>query len=288
LWVGLLGLSVVCAIFAVVRRSVEAGSDDDGSESEAVPLNSDAALFALVAIVVGLAAHLAFLLRLRYTTYPWYFITPMALAAVCIDAGVASAIAPKWIVRGAIAVAAGVLAMLMLPDTVKLVSVRQTNMDLVAVQLRKRAAAEDLVIIDPWYLGMSYARYDAGPAPWTSMPPIPRPYVHRHDLSKQWMTDPDAINQLLASVESTLKRGHRVWVVGDLLPLGTGPPAPLPPAPLPQTGWSEGPYIQNRTRMLTHLLHERANILTMQRIDPGGRVSEYERPPLYRAEGWRP
>jgi hypothetical protein len=242
----------------------------------------------MVAIVIGLVSHVAFLLRLRYATYPWYFITPMTLAAVAVDGVVASTVARAWIGRATVAAVAGVLAMVMLPDTVKLVSIRQTNMDLVAAHLRKRAAAEDLVIIDPWYLGMSYARYDAGPAPWTSMPPVSKPYVHRHDLSKRWMTDPRAIDALLARVETTLKRGHRVWVVGDLLPLGTAPPGYLAAAPLPNTGWSEGPYIQSRTRMLTHLLYDRANIVTMQQIDPGGRVSAYERPPIYRAEGWRP
>ena len=99
LWLGLfvVGLGVV-ASFAVAqlwrgfarRRIIEANAGRVTLSS--APLNRDephalpdGTLFAVVAVIVGVAGYAAFLRMLHYYTQPWYYITLIAFAACALD-----------------------------------------------------------------------------------------------------------------------------------------------------------------------------------------------------------
>src|SRR5437899_633264 len=62
--------------------------------------------------------------------------------------------------------------------------VRQTNVDLLAASLGERAAKDDLIVVTPWYMGITFERYYRGAAPWKTVPPLESHSFHRYDLIK--------------------------------------------------------------------------------------------------------
>ena len=68
---------------------------------------------------------------------------------------------------------------------VRLAKYRQTNIDLIAAQLREQAGPNDLILVYPWYCGITFNRYYHGAAPWTTLPALSDPRIHRYDLLKE-------------------------------------------------------------------------------------------------------
>ena len=85
---------------------------------------------------------------------------------------------------------------------------RQTNGDLVAAQVAKNSDPNDLVVVDPWYFGLTYGYYYRGAAKWTTLPPIDDYRFHRYDLIKEKLATTNAIAPVLAQVEAVLRFGH--------------------------------------------------------------------------------
>ena len=172
----------------------------------------DARLFALLALPGLILAQWAFLAALEYAPRPWYFLAMLAAAAVALDVRLSAS--PPW---RAVRLGAAVLAVLALalPATA-LARIRMTNVDLVEARIEAEAAPGDLVILTPWYMGISYLRYARGSTPWMTLPELPDRRIHRFDLLKARMAEPDPIADVLGAVERTLRSGHRVWVAGEL------------------------------------------------------------------------
>src|SRR4051794_30165090 len=79
----------------------------------------------------------------------------------------------------------------------KTMHVRQTNVDLAANRLNQMAEAGDTILVNPWYIGVSFNRYYHGAASWNTVPPISDHLVHRYDLLKEQMEASDPIDPLL-------------------------------------------------------------------------------------------
>ncbi len=123
---------------------------------------------------------------------------------------------------------------------------RQTNIDLVANSLRQLASPDDLVVVVPWYDGISFQRYFKGPAIWTTAPPMGFNLFHRYDLIKSLMVvsnQEEVVKPVLAQIETCFQAGHRVWLVGEgALPRPEQRIRMLPGAPAKPFGWHEQPY----------------------------------------------
>ena len=136
------------------------------------------------------------------------------------------------------------IALWSLAPTISAIRSRQTNIDLVAARLEEASAASDLVVVMPWYLGVSFERYYRASAPWMSVPAIADHKLQRYDLFKAQMQASEPLAPVFAAMERTLRSGNRVWLVGQLMfpqPGGTAPR--LAPAPDPGAGWNEGAYL---------------------------------------------
>lgn len=48
---------------------------------------------------------------------------------------------------------------------------RMTNLDFVAQRLNREAGKEDLVLVHPWFCGVTFNRYYTGSAEWLTLPP---------------------------------------------------------------------------------------------------------------------
>ncbi|MEO7683760.1 MAG: hypothetical protein ABIU86_07450 [Gemmatimonadaceae bacterium] len=281
-WVVLFALTILAGVRAV-RLPGQLGISQRQRE---------AVLFALVTLVVGVLAIFVFLHRLSYETQPWYYLTLLALAGVCIDA-VFGVVSQTPLLRIARLVVVLLLASATFLPAMAAVRQRMTNVDLVASRLHEIAQPGDLVLVNHWHFGVTFNRYYNGRAGWMTVPPIAFHRFHRYDLLKQQMMVPDQTSparQVIAQATEALRAGHRVFIVGRLeLPSAVQPLAPLPPAPLPgHQPWPTNAYLAQWSLMVGDFLKRHSTTLESVHVEVRGSVNAYENAQLFVASGWRP
>jgi hypothetical protein len=271
-------------------RVAARGAPSPRPEEEQVPGWTDAAAFAGLTIVCAVAANAIFLERLGYPPRPWYFLPLMTLLASALDT-IFGALARSRVGRFAdLRVAAVVLvAAAQAVPTWQHLTTRQTNADLVAREVARAAAPEDLVVVLPWYYGVSFSRYYAGAARWLTLPDIADHRIHRYDLLKPRLASPHPLDDVLRQVAATLRSGHRVWVAGDASWPGPGEAAAMPPpAPSSPDGWHDYPYIVGWSRGFGRFLERHAALIAAVAVPtPRQPVSSLEDLQLEVVEGWR-
>lgn len=245
-------------------------------------------LFAVLALVLGLAAQLLFQDLLGYTPRAWYDLPLLALAACALEPLVAALCRTPLARLARVALTIALVAAV-LPYALPRLRLRMTNADLVARRLASAAAPDDLVLVSPWYYGVSFNRYYRGPAAWMTLPDLPDHGVHRYDLVKAKLAAPHPIDDVLAAVQRTLGGGHRVWLVGQLRlpPPGQAPPV-LPPAPASPAGWHDLPYVESWAMQLGTTLRAHAGTLARVQVPSPDPVSPLENMTLAVAAGWHP
>jgi hypothetical protein len=247
------------------------------------------AAYTATTVVAGSAGTLSFLVAGGHVPVPWHFVSLLALVAPALDTGIGLMIAGRPLraaVRGAVTV---LLAAVLVGPAWAAAGTRHTSVDLVARALAASAAPGDLVVLTPWWLGTSFARYASPATRWTTMPEIPPGPAYRYDRLKEHLVAPaTAGTPVLARVADTLRAGGRVWVVG-VIP--GEPPAealrPPPPAPSGRWGWLESPYLDFWAAQLAAETSRRAGIVRRVALPRPGPVNVYEDPPVAVAEGWR-
>lgn len=241
-------------------------------------------MFALFSIPLVILAQWGFLEALGYAPKSWYFLPMLALVAMALDVRLSGS-ALLWTVRLGVAVL--VVLALAIP-ALGLARVRMTNVDLVAERIAAEAAPGDLVVVAPWYYGVSYLRYDGGSTPWVTLPDLADHRIHRYDQVKARMAEREPLRDVLGAVERTLRSGHRVWVVGEVEIPPPGAPVPiLPPAPAAGSGWQEQPYLQAWSLQLGAFLRDHATAGGRARLPSPGPVNGYERLELVVFSGWQ-
>ncbi|MCC6642741.1 MAG: hypothetical protein IT386_16395 [Deltaproteobacteria bacterium] len=246
------------------------------------------AAFFSVALLAGAGTYAIFLLLVGYPTQSWYYFSLLGFAVVLIESGL------HRILRGAAAWRTARLAIvvagfgLVLPALWRGQPMRLTNLDAVAQVLREQARPDDLVLVFPWYLGISFDHYYTGATPWMTVPDLPDHALTRYDLLKGLMTRPDEARRAADRAQETLERHASVWVVGEL-PLVEGNPRPPDPpiAPTATLGWREGAYVLLWGRDVAYRLQARANVISRIPIPVAGAVSPFETPPLTRFDARR-
>lgn len=244
------------------------------------------ALFAGTALVVGTTGFAAFVALARLPTEPWYFLLPIGFAVVCCDALLAGS--SRWM-RIVVLGTAAITLLLAYPAGIAAMKFRQTDGDLVAAQLSRDAGPGDLVIVNPWYCGLTINRYYRGAAPWTTLSGIDDYAYHRYDLLKARLELPHPDRAVLDRVSATLQAGHKVWIVGSIpiIRVGKDPPPDLPPAPHGPDGWFDEPYNWTWGAQLYYLVETRAQAAKSVPIDSNDRVNPLENMALYVVSGWR-
>jgi hypothetical protein len=245
--------------------------------------------FRLALVPLAFAAQCGFLATIGYTPRPWYWLAFLGLAACAVDAQLAAG-GGRWpAVRLArLAVAIGGALLLVQPAATQ-ATVRATNVDLVAEHLEREAARGDLVLVQPWFYGVSFARYYEGPAPWATVPELADHRFHRYDLFKERMASRRPLGDVLDAIRRTLQSGHRVWLVGAFEPAAAGERiTPLRPAPEGTPyGWRDAPYVGAFLRQTSTLLARRGASREEIAVAPGIRVAGFESVQLRVFSGWR-
>ena len=230
----------------------------------------DARLFALLSLPGVLLAQWAFMEALGYAPRPWYYLSVLAVAAVALDVRLSGSHLGRASRLGAAVLAVLALA---LPVTA-LARVRMTNVDLVEARIAAEAAPGDLVVVAPWYMGISYLRYARGSTPWMTLPDLPDHRIHRFDLLKVRLTEPDPLSDVLGAVERTLRSDHQVWVAGNI---------EIPPPGAALSALDE----QNWSQRFGAFLRDHATQGGRVPVPWNGPVNGYERLDLFVFSGWR-
>ena len=247
----------------------------------------DLPLFAGTTLFLAATGFAAFLSYAALPTEQWYFFPLMALAAGCFEIG----LPPRGHLRAAVWGFSGVtvaLACVVIFSEHKAINWRFTNLDLLCPRLTAAAGPDDLVIVSPWYCGISFQRYFHGTAPWQTAPPLPDHSFARYDLVHEEMRQPHVVQPLIAQAEAALRAGHSVWLVGMMsLPTPGAPPPPdLPPPPLLHSGWSDRPYTEVWVSQINQALGDHCREFKLVYETTAENVNFMENVQLYRVVGW--
>ena len=248
----------------------------------------DLALFAGVTLAAVIALFVGFLWFAAAGARPWYFLPPLALAAVAFDFGLPLTALPRLARVSVLAVLLGLATVATLFATNELRG-HFTNANQLAARVAAEAASQDFVIVTPWFCGITFDRYFSAETPWSTLPPLADHATHRYDLVLDAMKDTNSLVPVLEKISATLRAGQRVWVVGlmEFPDANSVGPLILPPPPLKDYGWSDTPYLgswRDRTAYFLARHSQRFEILTGP--NDGAPIFQ-ENLRLFRAEGWR-
>jgi dolichyl-phosphate-mannose-protein mannosyltransferase len=275
-WLALAILTVSMGLAALLSRR----------KQRAARTRSQLAFFCATALVVGTAAYFMALKSTQLQTQPWYYVPLVVLIASILDAaaGLLAATERRRIARLAVSLAAALT--IAIPGW-KEVQTRWTNVDVVAAGIAKQVTAGDVIVLNPFWIGMTFQRYYQGQTPWVTVPPLEDVHIVRYDLVKVAMTRPTSVNPVLEKMAEALRSGHRVWWVGGF-PAGADNEKPqiLPPPPLPGTGWYLNPYLFSWGRQAAHLLESHGLESSPVEFPVNGPVSVYENVTVTVVSGW--
>jgi hypothetical protein len=282
-WFGVwLAVMVLAGAYGIGRTVLVPGRNPV-AEGEDLPL------FGSIALVLGAVGFGVFIQLTGLLTQTWYYLPALCFTVACCDA-IVSRMHPAARI-GVLVLAMATLLISISPSAYAALRWRQTNGDLVAAQVARNAGADDLVIVHPWYFGLTYGYNYRGAAKWTTLPPLGDYQFHRYDLLKKELATTNAIAPVLEQVAATLRSGNRVWVVGRLpLPSPDGvTPARLPPAPNGPRGWDDQPYSEAWGLELRQLLEQHVTnaLLVIDPMTNAIPVNPAERMKLIVTSGWQ-
>jgi hypothetical protein len=238
LWIFIGAIALLWAVWSIVRGWRK-------RHKTVVPqTNFHLAIYCLLSVSIAAASMSKLLLSGGFIIRPWHMLPLLALAALATDALIYDATGSDSTARGIRTTLGIVLSILVAAPAFAALGPAQSNMRQVAEVVEKNAVKGDLVVVAPWYLGVTFARYYHGPAEWITVPPMDDHSIHRYDLIKTMMLDPAPVDQARGNVYGTLRVGRRIWLVGPITSLQPDQiPRRTPVAPNSPWGWSSSTYM---------------------------------------------
>ena len=257
-----------------------------GNSSEQAGNPQDLALFVPLFFLLGTACVWSYLLMLGVSTQYWYHLPWLTILALTAELGTElwSRRQPE---RQLLVTGLGVVAcVVILIEVTPRVRYQMTTIDSIAGDLGNIVREGDLVVVTPWYFGISFDHYYHGSAEWMNLPDVNRDRRHlsyRELIGRVMpLPPPVAIRKELEKIEQVLLAGHRVWWVSaiEVSPEGT-PPLVLVGAPDPRFGWSELAYGTSWQQLA--FAHMQAAGATMHRrtAPRSTNVNPHENPSVY-------
>lgn len=256
------------------------------SPSRAAP-EPDLLLFGVLTCIASVIACCAFLELLHHSSAkPQYFIVLLCVVAAGIDLINATFAARyRWHRVARLVVTATATVVLPFAAWPRIVE-RLTNIDIIAKTLEGQARPNDLIVVNPWFLGISFQRYYQGGSRWVTVPDINDHRTHRYDLVKTKMVQQDPLSDVFSAMRETGVRGDHVWVVGIAMAVDPDMPLPVLPAPHPQFGWSNQFYANAWAMELGQFIGSHFD-QSETVVGPGDRVNVEEDAILLRVDGWQ-
>jgi hypothetical protein len=273
-WIAAVWVLALVAVLFIAWKRARHFADD----------KSEAAVYGLAVLALSVPGYLLFLLWMNYSVQSWYFILPITTAALALEVAFNSGTAMgMW--RRSRCLAAATAALISIPLACSQVRVRRTNVDRIAARLTAEAGPRDLIVVCPWFEGVSFNRYYHGVAAWTTIPPLEDHDIHRYDLIKRRMAESDPLAPLFAQIESTLKSGGRIWLAGGLPMHSFGPLPSARPEPGGAAGWRETSFTEPWGMQFRAAVEAHGMRFVLRWPGDPMAVNPFEDMKLWRAEG---
>jgi hypothetical protein len=270
LWVAVIAIAIVAGIHATSAR--------DNTKRHIV-------MYCASVLVVSSVSIALFYCELSRPFHPWYYLGLVTLTAGCAETAIVTSLRTPLIRSAIIAFSVVVLAFGISPAWASLTSA-QTNLDVIAAELGHVANRNDVVVVSPWFLSITFDHYYKGQPPVRTIPPIEDRRVHRFDLVKAIMLSRTPLAAIESEAETVLRSGHRVWIVCSFQPGRLIiEPLLLAVPPLADSGWNVGPYQRSWSLQFHAFLQQHAEELRSVPIGRSG--GEFENGYLFVANGWR-
>ena len=274
----------ILVIIGVIQGFARNGFREDEEQSKL-----GLSLYCGVTLLASIAGFIIFLDKeVSFSPQVWHYVPFLVVAVISAEPLVEHAVLNKY-ARSIYLLVIGIIAVAALLPASQNLTMQMTSIELVASAVEREARPSDLVIVNPWYLGVSFSRYYRGTAPWTTFPALQETSLHRYDLLKERMKHPETISGDISRISSTLRQGGRIWVVGDVYRMNAGlMVTPLPAAPLPGIGWTNGPYVMNWNQHLMSTLATHSRQAKVIAIHVDRMINPLESPALAVFQGWTP
>ncbi len=244
-----------------------------------ISLRKDLFIYSLVALLAGGISYLTFLQIVRVPAQVWYFIPILAFVGICADA-IFTTLFEKFKYSDSIMAFVFIIFLFILnQNDPSFLESRFTNVDLIVNQVSDYADDKDLIVINPWQMGVSFNRFYKGQTKWITFPEFSDHTIFRYDIMKQKMSETDPIEPSMATIRSTLSNGGKVWVIGDL---GKEPQYSVKPA-----GGFMNPYLNYWTNELTSNLQEHAIVSSTILVESDRPINKLENASLTLFSGWK-
>jgi hypothetical protein len=250
----------------------------------------DKVVFAFAALLAIAMSHYAFLKTLSYLTQPWYYLTLLVVIGITVDMIFGVLMTSRALRIGRVVLAAGIGAMTVFP-AMNYVGMRMTNVDRIARAIGRKPRSGDVVLLAPWYLGVSFSRYYRGDAQLITVPEVPFHGYHRYDFIAAEMQRKDqarAVSGIVDGLRSALTSGRTVFLVSDgRVWIQERPVILLPPAEIPRDGWKSPLYQKEWSALVGAELRDHAVSISPQILQTPTRVGGFENLYLTIVRGWR-
>jgi len=245
----------------------------------------DLILFAVTSASAAALGYYIFLRILSYLTQTWYYLALVMLLAVSMELLFHNLIRTAALRRARIWFV--FLLILVVPAAGwKELRARHSNIDVIAQELEQNAQPGDLIVLNPWYYGVTFNWYYKGTVPWITVPAVGDLRTHRYDMVKEKMVSERPINDVKKAISSVLQAGNYVWFVGGVqFPPSGQAPHILPAAPNSQSGWLDGPYTDSWSEQIGALLNEYETDVKQVQLPGIGIVNNFENVPLVVVSG---
>ncbi len=273
LWLALLALSIFGGVWIATSWRNKSAAD------------SNLLFFSTLTIVLALPLYFIFLWTLHNIPETRYYLSLVCLLAAAAELIIGLLSQFLWIRVTRLALVIGLAAVLPIFAWPKILE-RETNLDLLAKNLRNYSHADDLIIVNRWFLAPGLSWYYHGQARWMTLPELSEKRIHRYDLLIAKMQSPDSLADIRTAISQTLQSGNRLWLVGGAQLYHQGEPFILAPAPDPQFAWDSGMYDYSWATQLGAFLQQ--HVIDGEIVlSPMKGVNSNENVPLLIARGWR-
>ena len=236
--------------------------------------------FYFYSLFIGILGSLLLLISARYIPNPWHlcilityvsFILAKLWKCLPIPSGIKIAFLSIIFVA----------VLFSLRNTLYLLSLKSTNVDAVALFLEKEYKKGDIVIVNPWYYGISLKYFLKDEIQIITIPPISRLDTHREDELNDFMESGgiDYFHLLENKIRETCNSNKTIWFVGEINPeTSTINTINLPHAPDSRFGWMAGPFQVIWGQALYLILKNYAHSIEVYNgnIECDGKVIPYE------------